>query len=185
MTIPIPTPAPGASVTALSPTLLPAVLRTTVPLIVALLVRKGVVEWLGITEALANSAIAVVVTLLFYVAVRLAERHKAAVGWLLGYAQQPVYVKGEVLTATEVATPPTTTTVIETDVEPDGGTPDESPIYDGDSDDPNEGSDSPAYGSEPGQPIDYDTPNPHADGMTPLVDPTDESSPDPDFGGKP
>lgn len=102
-------------------TLLPAVLRTAVPMIYAFLVNKGVVAWLGIDSAAINNVITISVTVIFYVLLRLAERHWDKIGWLLGYAQQPVYVKGEVLSVTEEATPPTTTTIVETDVDPNDG----------------------------------------------------------------
>lgn len=74
-------------------TLLPSVLRTTVPIIYALLARKGVVEWLGVDDALVNNLLAGFVTVVFYVILRVAERHWDKIGWLLGYAQQPVYVQ--------------------------------------------------------------------------------------------
>lgn len=74
-------------------TLLPSVLRTTVPIIYALLARKGVVEWLGVEGALVNNLLAGFVTVVFYVILRVAERHWDKIGWLLGYAQQPVYVQ--------------------------------------------------------------------------------------------
>lgn len=104
-------------VSAMASTLLPSVLRTTVPIIYALLARKGVVEWLGVEDALLNNLLAGVVTVVFYIVLRVAERYHAQVGWLLGYAQQPVYVKGEVVSVTETSTPPTTTTTVEA-VEP-------------------------------------------------------------------
>lgn len=109
------TPTP---ISTIGSTLLPSVLRTTVPIIYALLARKGVVEWLGVEDALLNNLLAGVVTVVFYVGLRVAERYHSQVGWLLGYAQQPVYVKGEVLSVTEVSTPPTTTTEVETDTPP-------------------------------------------------------------------
>jgi hypothetical protein len=105
-------------ISTLGSTLLPSVLRTTVPIIYSFLVHKGVVAWLGIDSDLANNTITAVVTVAFYVALRVAERYQSQIGWLLGYAQQPVYVKGEVLSVTEVSTPPTTTTEVETDEDP-------------------------------------------------------------------
>jgi len=115
--MPMSTPVPFPSNAGAS--LLPAVLRTAVPMIYAFLVKRGVVEWLGIDDKLASNAITIAVTVAFYVLLRLAERHWDKIGWLLGYAQQPVYVKGQVLSVQEEATPPTTTTVVETDVEPE------------------------------------------------------------------
>lgn len=77
--------------------LLPGVLRTAVPMIYAFLVHRGVVEWLGLDSAIAENAITIVVTMLFYVVLRVAERYWDKIGWLLGYGKQPVYVKGEVV----------------------------------------------------------------------------------------
>lgn len=111
-----PTPSPVS----FGATLLPSVLRTLVPMIYAFLVHKGVVAWFGFDEALTNNAITVVVTVLFYIVLRVAERYWDKIGWLLGYGQQPVYVKGEVLSVIEEPTPPTTTTVVETDEDPRG-----------------------------------------------------------------
>lgn len=105
-----PTPMPAGAVT-----LLPSVLRTVVPIVYAALVRWGVVEWLDPDDAFVTNLIAVVVTMLFYVALRFAEQHWDKIGWLLGYAKQPVYVKGEVLSVVEQPTPPTVTTQVETD----------------------------------------------------------------------
>jgi hypothetical protein len=111
---PVPEPLQNAGTT-----LLPAVLRTTVPLIYAFLVHRGVVDWLGINSSMANNVITIGVTVIFYVVLRLAEQHWDKIGWLLGYAQQPVYVKGEVLSVKEIPTPPTTTTQVETDQNPE------------------------------------------------------------------
>jgi hypothetical protein len=111
-------PAGGTPVSVLGSTLLPSVLRTVVPIIYALLVRKGVVEWLGFDDALVNNALTLLVTALFYVVLRVAERYWDKIGWLLGYAQQPVYVQGQVIAVEETPTPPTTTTVVETDENP-------------------------------------------------------------------
>lgn len=97
-----PTPAP-----VLGATLLPSVLRTLVPIIYAMLVNWGVVEWLDLPSALWENVITAVVTTAFYVVLRIAERYKSQIGWLLGYAQQPVYVPGEVLAVTKEPTPPT------------------------------------------------------------------------------
>lgn len=94
--------------------LVPSIVRTLVPVVVALLVRLGLRETDLDTTWLVN-ALTVVVTMGYYVAVRLLEKHWDKIGWLLGFPSSPVYVKGNVVTATEIATPPTTTTVIETD----------------------------------------------------------------------
>ena len=68
-----------------------SILRTVVPIIYALLIRWGVKDWLGVDDALFQSAITLVVSGIVYVALRFAETHKAALGWLLGYASQPSY----------------------------------------------------------------------------------------------
>lgn len=75
-----------------SSTLLPSTLRTAVPILYALLVKAGVVAWLGIDDALVNNVITGVVTVAFYIALRVLERYQSKIGWLLGYASQPVYV---------------------------------------------------------------------------------------------
>lgn len=116
------TPAPvlGAS-------LLPSVLRTVVPIIYAMLVKWGVVSWLDLPNLLWENVITAVVTTVFYVVLRLAERYQSQIGWLLGYAQQPVYVTGEVLSVVKEPTPPsqsvapqepTTTVTVETTEDP-------------------------------------------------------------------
>lgn len=122
MTTPSPVPIMGA-------TLLPSVLRTVVPIIYAMLVKWGVVTWLDVPSLLWENIITAVVTTLFYVALRVAERYKSQIGWLLGYAQQPVYVPGEVLKVETQSTPPgesvaptqdqpTTTVTVETTEDP-------------------------------------------------------------------
>lgn len=96
------TPAP-----AFGATLLPSVLRTVVPIIYAMLVQWGVVSWLDLPSELWENVITGLVTVAFYVVLRVAERYKSQIGWLLGYAQQPVYVAGEVLKVEKAPTPPT------------------------------------------------------------------------------
>lgn len=98
-------------------TFLPSVLRTVVPLIYAMLVRWGVVSWIDPDDMFVTNFLTVVVTGVFYVLLRLLEKYWDKIGWLLGYAQQPVYVKGEVLSVTEEPTPADTTI---TEVESDG-----------------------------------------------------------------
>lgn len=115
-------PAPSV----VSATLLPSVLRTAVPIVYAMLVKWGVVSWLDLPNLLVENAITAVVTVGFYIALRIAERYQAKIGWLLGYASQPVYVKGEVLNVATIPTPsslqstpePTTTTTVETTEDP-------------------------------------------------------------------
>lgn len=74
--------------------ILPSVLRTIVPIIYALLVRLGVVEWLALDSVFLNGAITTLVTAVIYVLIRVAERYWDKIGWLLGYPQHPVYVNG-------------------------------------------------------------------------------------------
>lgn len=81
----------------IGPSLLPSVLRTVVPLIYAMLVRWGVTEWIDPDDLFVTNLITVVVTALFYVALRLMERHWDKIGWLLGYAAPPVYTSGPVV----------------------------------------------------------------------------------------
>lgn len=71
-----------------------SVLRTVVPILYALLVRYGVVNWLGVDDATAQTLITMAVSGLIYVGLRFAETHQAAFGWLLGYASQPKYAQG-------------------------------------------------------------------------------------------
>lgn len=113
----VPAPALGA-------TLLPSVLRTVVPIIYAMLVKWGVVNWLDVPSLLWENVITAVVTTAFYVLLRVAERYQSQIGWLLGYAQQPVYVTGEVLkvekepTLSPTTAEPTTTVTVETTEDP-------------------------------------------------------------------
>lgn len=107
-------------------TYLPSVLRTVVPLIYAMLVRWGVVEWLDPENLFVTNLITVVVTALFYVLLRYVEQYWDKIGWLLGYGKQPVYVRGEVLTVDTVADPPLEETKVVADAgleadEHDGG----------------------------------------------------------------
>lgn len=97
--------------------LVPSIVRTLIPVIVALAVRVGFSKT-GIDEVWVERALTLVVTMGYYIAVRVLERNWSKIGWLLGYPTAPVYVKGEVIRAETVPTPPTTTTVIETDEEP-------------------------------------------------------------------
>lgn len=109
---------------ALGATLLPSVLRTVVPILYAMLVKWGVVNWLDVPSLLWENIITALVTTVFYIGLRLAERYQSQIGWLLGYAQQPVYVSGEVLKVDKEPTPnptvaePTTTVTVETTEDP-------------------------------------------------------------------
>lgn len=102
--------------------LVPSVVRTLFPVVFALVVRVGFNET-SIDSAWLERVLTVVVTMGYYVAVRLLEQYWDKVGWLLGYAKQPVYVQGQILSVTpqpNVPTdPPTTTTEVVTDAAPD------------------------------------------------------------------
>lgn len=68
-----------------------SILRTIVPVIVALLVRWGVRDWLGVDDATLTGVVTVLVTGVYYVAVRVAEKYLPAAGWALGYPAAPTY----------------------------------------------------------------------------------------------
>jgi hypothetical protein len=107
--------APTGPLAGLAGTLLPSVLRTLVPIIYALLVRKGLVEWSGLDEPLMVNIITAVLTTLFYALIRVAERYWDKIGWLLGYAARPaLYVQGEITSVQQYTngTGVTTTTVV-------------------------------------------------------------------------
>lgn len=73
-----------------------SIIRTTVPLIVGWVVvtlAKNGVEIDDDTKVMLVSAATSAVSFLYYVAVRLLERWKPKLGWLLGVAKQPVYVE--------------------------------------------------------------------------------------------
>ncbi len=66
-------------------------LRTLVPVAVALLVRVGLKDWLGLDDATVLGLATVLVTGIYYVAVRVTERYFPAAGILLGYPSAPTY----------------------------------------------------------------------------------------------
>lgn len=68
-----------------------SILRTVVPILYAVLVNLGVVEWLGVQSAAVEGLLTLIVTGAIYVTLRLIERHKESLGWLLGYPAQPEY----------------------------------------------------------------------------------------------
>lgn len=68
-----------------------SILRTLVPILVALLVRLGVVEWLGVDEAAISGLITVLVTGAYYIGTRLLEQWFPGAGWLIGYPAVPSY----------------------------------------------------------------------------------------------
>lgn len=76
-------------------TLLPSVLRTLVPIVYALLIRAGF-KSLGLDDLFLQGLAATIVTVLFYIVLRIAERYQSQVGWLLGYGSSPdSYSPGE------------------------------------------------------------------------------------------
>lgn len=69
-----------------------SIIRTMVPVVVALLVRWGVKDWAGVDDVTLNTIVTALVTGLYYVGVRVLERVSSSKwGWLLGYPSQPVY----------------------------------------------------------------------------------------------
>jgi hypothetical protein len=73
-------------------------LRTVVPIVYALLVRWGLIEWLGLPDEIITYVVTAAVTGVFYILLRVLERYWDKIGWLIGYAARPaVYVKGEVI----------------------------------------------------------------------------------------
>lgn len=97
--------------------LIPSVVRTLVPIVIALVVRVGFSET-AIDNDWLERALTVLVTMGYYVVARVLERNWSKLGWLLGYPAQPVYVKGEVIAVVEENTPPTITTTVETVEDP-------------------------------------------------------------------
>lgn len=68
-----------------------SVIRTLVPIIYALLMKTGAAEWLGLESEVAQNVAALLGAGVVYAVVRWAESHRAAFGWLLGYASAPSY----------------------------------------------------------------------------------------------
>lgn len=70
-----------------------SVIRTLVPILLALLAKTGLQEWGVIDSATLEVLVAAAATGLYYVAVRVLERARSSRwGWLLGYPAAPVYV---------------------------------------------------------------------------------------------
>lgn len=79
---------------------MPAIVRTAVPVLYALLARIGltpILTDLGISEEFVNNALATLVALVIYMLVRVLERHSDKWGWLLGYPAAPNYNNGRVV----------------------------------------------------------------------------------------
>jgi len=78
--------------------LLPAIMRTGVPIIYALLIKFGIAR-LGLPDAVVTDVATVLLTVALYVILRLLERLQPWIGMALGWAKQPQYadvVQGEV-----------------------------------------------------------------------------------------
>lgn len=78
--------------------LIPAIMRTGVPIIYALLIKLGVSR-LGLPDTAVTDIATVLLTVLLYAALWLLERVRPWIGWALGWAKQPQYadvVEGEV-----------------------------------------------------------------------------------------
>lgn len=71
---------------------LPSVLRTVVPLLVGYFAAWPVAGWFGLQDDQVTSLVTLLVTAVYYLAVRLAEQYvEPNIGWLLGWAGRPVY----------------------------------------------------------------------------------------------
>lgn len=80
---------------------LPSVLRTVVPLVVAVVAGWPITQQLGIDSEQLGVAASVLVGGLYWLAVRVAETYgPSKLGWLLGYAAAPVYPSTDVAGAT-------------------------------------------------------------------------------------
>lgn len=80
--------------------LITSVIRTVVPIIVGYLLSLPVSDAIGLTDENLTPAVSVLLSIVYYVVVRLIERHKPAAGVLLGKPTQPVYPGGADLSVT-------------------------------------------------------------------------------------
>jgi hypothetical protein len=71
--------------------MIPSVIRTLVPFIVAYFLGLPVVKTLGLTEEHITSLVTVLLGGLYYIVARLAETYMPQLGWLLGHPSQPTY----------------------------------------------------------------------------------------------
>ena len=78
-----------------------SVVRTVVPIVVGWLLSLGVVSAAGVTEADLTLAVTGLLTVvgqvIYYVVLRLVERHLPGAGWLLGRAVQPSYANAKTI----------------------------------------------------------------------------------------
>lgn len=88
--------------------LLPSILRTGVPLLVGYFTAWPAAQWLGLTDEQITSLITIVISGIYYLAVRLLEQLAPQFGWLLGYAAKPVYVPPSADGSYSIAKMPTT-----------------------------------------------------------------------------
>lgn len=82
--------------------LLPALLRTVVPLLYGLLIQLGLGRYLPDETITTIATVAILAAV--YLVLRLLEHIQPWIGWALGWAKQPQYadvVKGKVLKATD------------------------------------------------------------------------------------
>lgn len=82
--------------------ILPSFVRTVVPIIYGFLIQVGVGDWFGLDGDALKYIIAVVVTALIYLAIRILEHFIPAAGILLGYVKMPEYESSTVV-ATKAA----------------------------------------------------------------------------------
>ena len=97
-----------------------SIVRTVVPLVIALLVRAGAKAGLNLDPGLFLESVTVIVTTLYYAVVRTLETRVApAWGWLLGVAKVPAYptVAG---TTTQEAAADSVNVEIQLDGQPEG-----------------------------------------------------------------
>ena len=82
-----------------------SIVRTFVPIVVALLVRAGAKVGLDLDPGLFLEVVTVIITTIYYVVVRLLETRVAPIwGWLLGVAKVPAYPTA--INTTAVEAPP-------------------------------------------------------------------------------
>ena len=74
-----------------SASLLPSILRTGVPLLVGYFAALPLIHALGLTDDQLVGVFTVLISGVYWLAVRLMEKVAPQFGWLLGYASPPVY----------------------------------------------------------------------------------------------
>jgi hypothetical protein len=76
-----------------SPSLLPSLIRTVVPLLVGILITWAAKAGLNLAEGDVTALLTALITAVYYATVRLIEQKFPAAGWLLGYPAAPTYGK--------------------------------------------------------------------------------------------